>query len=82
MPSSAVYAPFQISKDEQISIHFPFTPLWGSQRGTVRVVVADGYYWFGSSARPLGPAFGSVGKGRVSKYVSMLTQSGCLQTAP
>lgn len=33
LPSSAVYAPLRISKDEQINIYFPFPCWWGGVQG-------------------------------------------------
>lgn len=65
---SAVYAPFQISKDEQINIRFPFTLLRGELGGKR----GEGGCLAGTlvGARPepgTRLAFGAVGRMRVLK---------------
>lgn len=50
LPSSAVYTPLRISKDEQINIYFPF-PCWGGVQGRgVELAPRAGVRWLGKCA--------------------------------
>lgn len=76
-PSPGVYAPFRISKDEQINIHFPLTPLWAGGAGGAPgggVEMADWYPSWSLCQAPRSSLWVSGQSKDVRVLLSMLRQ--------